>query len=73
MKTPFTRKSILEKALCVLAIIENAHQKIKVCKWHIETKNVFYPQIYWEKQIEMHEMAIQRLEKSYQNLIQKSI
>lgn len=69
----YTEKQKLEKANCILSIIENAEKRIEVCKWHIKTQNVFYPQTYWEKQIEMHKMAIQRLQNYYKNLISKTI
>lgn len=69
----YTEKQKLEKANCILSIIENAEKKIKVCKWHIKTQNVFYPQTYWEKQIDIHQEAIVWLENKYKNLILKSI
>lgn len=69
----YTEKQKLEKANCILSIIENAEKRIEVCKWHIKTQNVFYPQTYWEKQIEMHKIAIQRLQNYYKNLISKTI
>lgn len=73
MNNPFTRKSILEKAICVLAVIEDAHQRIAVCNWHIKTKNVFTTQSEMQKQIEIHQNAISRLENYYNNLISKAI
>ena len=69
----YTEKQKLEKANCILSIIENAEKRIEVCKWHIKTQNVFYPQTYWEKQIEMHKMAIHRLQNYYKNIISKTI
>ena len=69
----YTEKQKLEKANCILSIIENAEKRIEVCKWHIKTQNIFCPQTYWEKQIETHKMAIQRLQNYYKNLISKTI
>ena len=69
----YTEKQKLEKANCILSIIENAEKRIEVCKWHIKTQNVFTTEFEMQKQIEIHQKAIARLENYYRNLILKPI
>lgn len=57
----------------ILAIINDAEQRIQVCKWHIKIKNVFTTEDEMNGQIEMHQKAIERLENYYKNLMSKPI